>query len=610
MHHARFDDLVRAFAASPSRRALLGFALGGSIAGQSGPGRVMAAGAAPARTTASASREPGAAAQATPASAASVCANPSVPDLQERAPGDLIGFEEITPEVDDTFPAGARAWRVLYVSTGRDNTERQLVCGIVVAPADPPRIAVEEIDGVPTGRVVAWCHGTLGLARRCQPSVQPAMEIWGDPPYGIGRVAWGSDDRGDRHAGAVEDGILAGMIGNGWVVAATDYVGDLTGGDGLQPWVVGKIQAANVVDSVRAAHHLLAALNGAPAAERYDVVPWGHSQGGHAAVWAGQLLEPYATATATPGAPALSLAGVAAEAPGSNFVTQPAHQGDAALGYGLFDWITHAKLRLTGVPEPIPVAPFFFSYAFAAWAELSAAPAPDPAGMPAFPDVGPLDIGAVVLPQGLDTVDRMAQVCWADGSPVADLAAPFATTPFLIPGLTDGPVPDGAQHGNFDRTCAGNPSPDVSAWCAWLRYNVPGPWGDHPLPKLPTRNGRLAPVLIAAGAGDEVVHCVAPDPDATTVPSANDCAPAALYEALQTEYCPAGGDAGHLAFVVWRPEDGITAADHSDITGLVAAASIDDPRFAGSPLERFISAAFAGALDPGCSAVVVNSPAA
>ncbi len=598
MLHSRFDELARAFAVAPSRRALVGLAVGGSFV------RLAGAGGASAAETPRSVPE---AAQATPAAAASVCDNPSVPDLPERAAGELIGFEEITADGDESFPAGARAWRVLYVSTGRDNTDRRLVCGIVVAPADQARIAIEDVDGAPTGRVVAWCHGTLGLTRRCQPSAQPELEIWGEPPYGIGRVAWGSDAGGDRHEGAVEDGILAGMIGNGWIVAATDYIADLSGGDGLQPWIVGKVQAANAVDSVRAAHHLLAAVNGAPPAEGYDVVSWGHSQGGHAAVWTGQLLEPYAAATATPGGPLLALAGVAAEAPGSNFITQPALQGEDGLGYGLFDWITHAELNLTGVPTPIPVAPFFFSYAFAAWAQFSDAPAPDPAEMPAFPAVGVLDVADAVAPQGMDTVGKMAGVCWADGAPIAELTTPFATTPFLVPDLSDGPVLDGARHGNFDRTCAGDPPPGLAAWCAWLRYNIPGPYGDHPLAKLPTRDGRLAPVLIAAGAGDEVVHCVAPDPDTASVPSARDCAPAALYDALRPEYCPADGDGGYLAFMVWRPEEGITAADHSDITGLVAAAGTDDPRFAGSPLERFISGAFAGTLQPGCSAVVANA---
>ncbi|HEU5433049.1 MAG TPA: hypothetical protein VFU81_15385, partial [Thermomicrobiales bacterium] len=112
-----------------------------------------------------------------------------------------------------------------------------------------------------TGRVVAWAHGTLGLVRRCQPSVQPALEIWGEPPYGINTVAWGSAARGDRHAGAPANGILAGMVAAGWIVAATDYHADLWDDGRLQPFIIGKIEAANVVDSVRAAHRLLRRLD-------------------------------------------------------------------------------------------------------------------------------------------------------------------------------------------------------------------------------------------------------------------------------------------------------------------------------------------------------------
>lgn len=191
MHHARFDSLVRRLALAPSGLTLVGIAVGGSVARltRSGDATAGAARIASGPGHPPAAAKPGKSAQPTPAAARSVCANPSVPDLQERAPGHLVGFEEITPEGDATFPANARAWRILYVSTGRDNTDRQLVCGVVVAPADPARIALEAIDGVPTGRVVAWRHGTLGLARRCQPSVQPGLAIWGEPPYGIGRVA-------------------------------------------------------------------------------------------------------------------------------------------------------------------------------------------------------------------------------------------------------------------------------------------------------------------------------------------------------------------------------------------------------------------------------------
>ena len=604
MDPARFDTLTRKVAAT--RRNMLGPTLGGLFGGLAFRGLTRAApapvGATPAGGT------PAATPGATPA-AASICSITNVPDLQSREPGDLIAFEEITPSGDSTFPPGARAWRVLYVSTGRDNDDRTLSCGNVVAPAELTGIALHDANGAPAARVVAWAHGTLGIQQHCQPSENPALELWGAPPFGINRVAWGNDANGDAHAGPQEDGILAGMIAEGWIVAATDFANDRSAVGGLQPFVLGKVEAANTIDSVRAAHHLLAAAYDGYTGAAYDVVTWGHSQGGHAAMWAGQLLASYETATHVPGGPALALAGVAVEAPASNLITQPALQGDGALDTGLFDWTVHHELQLTGQPVAIPLAPFFFSYIFQSWAWQSEAGTPDSTAMPAYPETGPLVVSAVATDGARQTIDQMIDLCWTDGAEVATLALPYATDPFFVPALSDGNVIGDLQHGRFDRTCAGNPSPELAKWCDWFRYNEPGPRGVNPLDKIPTRNGQPVPVLITAGTNDGVVHCIAPDPTADAVPGADDCAPRALYDALAGEYCPDGGDAGYLSLMVWRKQDGVTVADHSDVTGLIAAASTDDPRFHGSPLERFFTGAFEGTLTPGCSAVVANGSA-
>lgn len=534
-------------------------------------------------------------------------AGPAIPDLQRRAPGDLIASEEITARDDPSFPASARAWRIRYVSTGRDNAVKTLVSGVIVAPADPARLAVHDDAGTPTGRVVAWTHGTLGIIQRCQPSENPAQEIWGPAPFGINQVSWGSAAHGDVHAGRPEDGMLAGMIDQGWIVAATDYASEVSGDGALQPFVIGKIEAANAIDCIRAAHTLLEGLHDTYAMAAYDVITWGHSQGGHAAMWTGQLLAEYVAATGTVDGPTLALSGVVLEAPASNLIAPP-----GAAGSGLLDWTAHAALQLTGQPAAIPLAPFFFSYIFAAWASQSASGEPDPAKMPAFPASGRLDLGAVVTSEALPTVAAMPDYCWADGEQVATLAAPYAaTTPFLTPALASGPVISDQQHGNFDRICGpdGAPPPAIAAWCAWIRANDPGPHGVHPFAKLPTRNGRPVPILITAGTNDGVVHCVAPDPTADAIPSAADCAPVALYDALRAEYCPDGEAAGHLSLLIWRQEAGVTTADHSDVTGLIGAASVDDLRFEDSPLETFMRGAFAGTLGHGCTAEVANGSA-
>jgi hypothetical protein len=332
-------------------------------------------------------------------------------------------------------------------------------------------------------------------------------------------------------------------------------------------------------------------------------------QGGHAALWTGQLLDSYASATAAAGDPTLALSGVALEAPGSNMVTQPADQSDTAPGFGLLDWLANSRLSVTGVPDPIPAAPFFFSYLFGSWAQFSQAESPDPAQMPAYPDVGTLDLSAIVQPDAFETADEVNQLCWTadDGARLVELTTPYGDRPFLQPDIADGDVVAGFQHGNFDATCEGDPGPELANWCAWLRYNLPGPLGKHPLDKLPRRGDRLAPVMIAHGSADTVVHCVAPQDAQDAVPSARDCMSVALYDALHADYCPEGASNGHLALMIWRPEAGVTEADHSAIAGLPGAASTSEPKFEGSPQQQFFIAAFEGTLQPGCSATVVNA---
>jgi hypothetical protein len=305
----------------------------------------------------------------------------------------------------------------------------------------------------------------------------------------------------------------------------------------------------------------------------------------------------------------MALSGVALEAPGSNFVTQPAGQPDTAPGFGLLDWLANSRLAVTGVPEPIPAAPFFFSYLFGSWAQFSSAGSPDPAQMPAFPDVGPLDLTAIVQPEARETIEGVNQLCWTgeDGARLVALTTPYADAPFLQSVIAEGAVVDGFQHGNMDALCAGDPPQEVKNWCEWLRFNLPGPLGKHPMEKLPRRGDRLVPVMIAQGSADTVVHCVAPQDAEDAVPTAKDCMSVALYDALSAEYCPEGSSAGHLALMIWRPEPGITLADHSAIAALPGAASTADPSFAGSPLQQFFRGAFAGSLESGCSATVMNA---
>ncbi|MDO8184110.1 alpha/beta fold hydrolase [Conexibacter sp. JD483] len=194
-------------------------------------------------------------------------------------------------------PKGARAWKVLYKSTvvgGR----AVAVSGLVIAPAGrAPR------RGRP---VVAWAHGTLGGARACAPSIpgNPARDLTDYYTY--------------SSAYSIDVGVpaLTRMLRAGYVVTATDYQG--LGTPGVHQYTVGPTEAANVLDSVTAAR----ALGSSVGAGR-DVVLLGWSQGGGAAIFAGQ------TAAAATGK-GLSVRGIAALAPAAN--TAPDIEGLAPPG--------------------------------------------------------------------------------------------------------------------------------------------------------------------------------------------------------------------------------------------------------------------------------------
>jgi hypothetical protein len=184
--------------------------------------------------------------------------------LPAGQPGDLIRVEPMTPA-----PAGATAWRILYHS--QDLHENDVaVSGMVFVPTSP---------APPGGRpIVAWAHPTTGMSDDCAPSRQA------DP---AAPTTW-----------------LAGMLSNGWIVTATDYAS--LGTPGTLPYLVGVSAGRDVLNSVRAVQK----IDGADAGTRFAT--WGHSEGGHASLWAGLLSAEYA--------PELSMVGVAAAAPAAELV--------------------------------------------------------------------------------------------------------------------------------------------------------------------------------------------------------------------------------------------------------------------------------------------------
>jgi len=203
------------------------------------------------------------------------------------APGTVVRSETMNAP----FPE-SQAWRVMYTSRGI-NGEPIVVTGMVFAPTSP----------VPSGGrpVVSWAHPTTGIEDQCAPSRSPK-------PY--------DDVQG-----------LSEFLNLGWVVVATDYQG--LGTDGMHPYLVGASEAQGTIDIVRAAQN----LPETGASPNYFV--FGHSQGGQAALFSGQIASAYA--------PELHLLGVAAAAPAGLLV--PLFQADkdtlagAVLGsYAVTSW--------------------------------------------------------------------------------------------------------------------------------------------------------------------------------------------------------------------------------------------------------------------------------
>jgi pimeloyl-ACP methyl ester carboxylesterase len=165
------------------------------------------------------------------------------PPLGGRTPGTLLRSE---PFNGYSLPPGARAVRILYVSRALDGAP-DAVSGVVLIPAGPP-----PPGGWP---VIAWAHGTSGVARMCAPSLMKDVE------YG-------------------SEGLMP-MVAAGFAVVATDYAG--LGTPGPHQYDDKIPQANDVVYSLPAAHAAVPSLG-------RGWVTVGHSQGG-VAVWGVAELE-------------------------------------------------------------------------------------------------------------------------------------------------------------------------------------------------------------------------------------------------------------------------------------------------------------------------------
>jgi uncharacterized membrane protein HdeD (DUF308 family) len=266
--------------------------------------------------------------------------------------GRLIRSDEFAGQ----HPPGADVTRILY--TTRDALGQPAVASaLVIAPQ-------ERRPG--TRPVVAWNHGTTGVARGCAPSLRDAAATkWSIP--------------------SVEQ-----AIERGWVVVASDYSGQ--GAPGVFPYLIGRGEARSSLDAVLAARE----LPGLALSDR--TLAWGHSQGGHAALWTSQIAADYA--------PTLDVRGTAVLAP----VTDPLALAGELGG-------ADADVLLT----------ILISWVLVPYADT-------------YPDV---DLSRYVAPAGAAIVREMTQRCPSEPGVIVSVAAALGVAedrPLYVEGLTRGPL--------------------------------------------------------------------------------------------------------------------------------------------------------------------------
>lgn len=228
-------------------------------------------------------------------------ADVSEAEIAESAPGALL---RIWP-LEGGAPGNAKAYRILYRSVGLKG-EAIAVTGAAIFPAE------EKPRG--SRNVIAWAHPTSGVVTHCAPSLMPDL------------------------AGTIQG--IDYMLDADHVVVATDYIG--LGTKDPHPYLIGISAARAVIDSVRAVRH----IKDSGAGTRFAV--WGHSQGGHAALFTGEHAREYA--------PELELLGVAAAAPATYLAAlfdadKNTSSGRSLTAMALLSWSKFFKLPLDSVVE-------------------------------------------------------------------------------------------------------------------------------------------------------------------------------------------------------------------------------------------------------------------
>ena len=196
----------------------------------------------------------------------------SPPSALGNKPGKLLTSEEI-PFPDDSSVNDARLWRILYTST---DLKGKIIAtsGLIAAPT-----GAAPAGGFP---VVVVGHGTVGIEQGCAPSVAPFA------------------DADATHT--TYDFLVGNYVAAGYAVVMADFQGLGVAGD--NSYLVGQVEGRNVLDSARALSQFGKVKTSS------SLLIAGQSQGGQAALWAGQLADSYA--------PELDVTGVVAQAPATD----------------------------------------------------------------------------------------------------------------------------------------------------------------------------------------------------------------------------------------------------------------------------------------------------
>lgn len=320
-----------------------------------------------------------------------------------RQPGSMLRTEPLQPQPE--FTAAGVMQRILYTSTdARWNSGVLPVSGTLYLPkGEPPR------GGWP---LMAWAHGTLGVADVCAPSW--AQHRPRDATY------------------------LNRWLDQGFAVVATDYQG--LGGPGPHPYLMWEAEGRSVLDSVRAA------LAAHPGRIANTVFITGQSQGSSSAIGAARIAPAYA--------PELNIRTAIATGVAATFPQGPVRIENAVATRGAPSRFTMLRLVGGGLADGGPTAESLVTEKARPLLELARTACVDE--MRGFEQQQGLDATAAFSVEPA----RLAALLKPTGMTPVRMAIPL----FLGTGLADRTIPPRRQYAAAAALCA---SGNAMVWRAY-----------------------------------------------------------------------------------------------------------------------------------------------